>query len=290
MRPTPRNRAFSLGEAIICAIVIAILIAIFLPTLGPRHHGGGRQIKDSTQVRGLHQGLIMFAQNNQDRFPLPSLIDPDNHTIDASAESKDTTANIFSILIWNGFFGPELCVSSAETNAAIKQMGNYAFTAPPTATNPVKALWDPAFSADFTTGTSNFSYGHTLPSGPRLDQWKNTFSATEAIVGNRGPQIASSQKGRAPNVTHTMTNPASNTLLIHGARTSWEGNIAYNDNHVTFETSMTPDTLTYLDASKVKWSDCLFFDEPEDADSRNAYLGIFTRSGAAPADFKSIWD
>ena len=37
----------------------------------------------------------------------------------------------------------------------------------------------------------------------------------------------------------------SNTLLIHGGRTTWEGNVAYNDNHVNFETRPDPETLPF---------------------------------------------
>src|SRR5690606_16076927 len=119
------------------------------------------------------------------------------------------------------------------------------YSNPGSAPDPAKALWDPAFSADFTGGrTGNFSYGHALPAGVRLEDWTNNFSATQVIVGNRGPQIASAARDKKGGLSPVLANKASNTLLIHGSRTSWEGNIAYNDNHVNFETRMMPPSVT----------------------------------------------
>jgi hypothetical protein len=54
-----------------------------------------------------------------------------------------------------------------------------------------------------------------------------------------GWQLLTNAAGaRDPNSAPVGKN--SNTLLIHGGRTTWEGNIAYNDNHVNFETRPTP--------------------------------------------------
>jgi hypothetical protein len=282
-----KRRAFTLIELVVCIGVVLLIVLVMISVLpgGGRRNHGSRPIKDSTQVRGIHQGMVMWAGNNKGAYPLPSLIDAKNETVAAPAESKDTTANIMSVLIYNGFFGPELCISPAESNGSIKQMTNYAYAAPPAAASPNKALWDPAFSADFTGGrTGHFSYAHNLPAGPRLEDWSDTYSATAPIVGNRGPRVtALAPKG-------PVFDAASNTLMIHGARTTWEGNIAYNDNHVNFETSLVSTTAVYPNGAGAKIPDCYFFDEPDDAAGRNAFMGLFTTSGVQPAQFTSIWD
>jgi hypothetical protein len=285
-----RAYGFTAVELIAVLVVVAGLVVIFLPLLATPSRCGGRYIKDSTQVRGVHQGMVMWAQNNKDRYPIPSLIDADNTTIAGDAAAKDTTSNIMSVLIYNGFFGPELCVSPAESNPSIKQMTAYAYDKPASAASPAKALWDPAFNADFTGGkTGHFSYAHIGPFGPRLEDYTNSFSATTPCVGNRGPAV-SDVTYKSPTTAAPSFDAHSNTLSIHGARTTWEGNIAYNDNHVNFETRMDPEGVTYKDAGDATFADCLFFDEPQDKAGRNAYLSIWAKAGPTPADFRSIWD
>jgi type II secretory pathway pseudopilin PulG len=305
------DRAFTLIELLVIVLVLCLILAALLPSLA-RPRVNSRPLKDSTQIRGIHQGMVLWAQNNQDRYPIPSDIDKDNATIKLAdgkdPESKNTTANIISIMIYNGYFSPELCVSPAEANADIRSYDGYQYSNPSAAANPTKALWDPAFVADFTTKgkVGGFSYAHGMPHGERLKDWSNTFGATEAILGNRGPEIASVAKKTNPKSAPTrlgsgtpgevainMKIKNSNTLVIHGGRTTWEGNIAYNDNHVNFETSMTPDNVEYHDG-KNAWKDCLFFDEPDDVTpnrpGRNAFLGSFVKAGAKAGDWKTIWD
>ena len=74
-------------------------------------------------------------------------------------------------------------------------------------------------------------------------QWStNEKCATEVAMGNRGPVYT----GDAVNGWTLEDGPGGNesqTLLIHGSRVKWEGNIGYNDNHVNFETRPDPEGL-----------------------------------------------
>jgi prepilin-type N-terminal cleavage/methylation domain-containing protein len=284
------RHGFTVIELIVVVIVVLLLIGILLPLLERPHPHGSRQIKDSTQVRGIHQGMVLWAQNNKDVYPLPSLVDDKDETVADQGAAKDTTANIISIMIYNGFFSPELCVSPAESNQSIKVIGNYSYSSPAAAVNPAKALWDPAFATDFTGGkTGYFSHAHTPPADERLKKtWDNTFQATEAVIGNRGPEITAMTTGKGR--TFTTAIPSSNTYLIHGGRTTWEGNIAYNDNHIAFETRIDPESTPYTDAAGKAWFDCLFYDEPDDPKSTNNFLGNFVKAGSTGAEFKAIWD
>ena len=186
MRGRKRERGFTVVEVIISVLVVVLVIALLLPVLG-KAKGHPYQISDSTYVRGIHQGMALWAQNNKDIYPLPSLVDLNDDTVGEQGEAKNTTANIVSLLIYNGFFGPELCVTTAEVNPNINVMTGYhygeATTGPPTsALNPAKALWDPAFSTDYSAGkTGHFSYAHMLPADARrkLD-WTNNFDARTA--------------------------------------------------------------------------------------------------------------
>jgi hypothetical protein len=300
------RRAFTFGEAVIVVIVAALaavlLFGIIFPATSRHRPGHGRTPKDGTQVRGIHQGMILFAGNNKDRFPLPSLLDPENSTVDAPAEAKDTTANIMSVLIYQNFFTPELCVSPSEVNRAIRTDEAFEYSNPSAAVNPAKAVWDPGFNTDFTAPSPKraaaFSYAHMLPAGNRLaSASRNSMNSSDAIIGNRGPTITSVTPGTPPKVAVGF-DAKSNTLLIHGSRTTWEGNVAYHDNSVNYETSLAPEGKMWSEkpaadtTGKVfkKWHDVLFFDEPNDPNGTNNFLVNALKSGKEPGEWTFIWD
>ncbi len=311
-----KNRAFTLIELLVVIAIIALLVGILLPALG-KARASARQLKDSTQVRGIVQALVVWASNNQSSYPLPSVIDPTLNTTPqgtaANWEPKNTTGNMMSLLIQNGNISPEICISPAEANTGkVQRDDKYEYTAPTGAPVPANALWDPKFhgvpsdgatgysgTAEFlmadpnsTAGIGNQSYAHVVPFGKRRNQWSDTYNSTEAVFGNRGPTYAANDSaiypvtGRWPLVTTPNGGGIdSPTLLIHGGRNTWEGNIGYNDNHVNFETKPNPDQITYsrMNAPKTV-TDNFFVNESDQlggdtgsllANGTNAYLRAY---------------
>ena len=282
-----KRRAFTLIELLVVIAIIALLIGILLPALG-KARASARQLKDSTQIRGVLQAMVIFAQNNRDEYPLASRLDKNNATVQAGAApvTKDVTRHLFSVLIFNGFIPTEILISPAEANGDIRRYDGYQFDQPQKAQVPQEALWDPGFRAtpedEGITGDSNgapgsFSYAHTPPFGNRKAKWSNTFVSTEPVLGNRGPSytggggnnpwtLIKGASGGAPDYD-TEIGDTSNTLLIHGSRTKWSGNVGYNDNSTRFETEPDPDGLTFsfldLPSAQRTQNDNIFVNEDD---------------------------
>ncbi|MFO0830985.1 MAG: hypothetical protein U0637_03970 [Phycisphaerales bacterium] len=292
------RRGITLWEVLI-ALAVCVTAAVLFAVLANRAQSDRHRLRDSFQVRSIHQGLILGAQSGRDSFITPSWYDKANTTINAEPSSKNTTANILSIHIYNGYFIPDMLISPAEKNPRIRACTNYSQSAPPTAATPNQALWDPAFSADFIHGIGNTSYAHEIPagrSGGLSPRWCNDFQASEAVIANRGPLVASTDRNDH-RLSHAAFNTGSNTLRFYGRSPAWQGNVAYNDNHAVFEKTFMPLTLDKNGRPDPQaWDDILFYDEylpadgPDHPYAINNYLGIFTKAGPTVADFTAIWD
>lgn len=243
MKTMNGRRGLTIVEVAVVLMVLMLLVGILLPALSTRGcRINSRQIKDATQVRNIVQALTIFANGNRDQYPLPSKLDIDNATVADAGEAKDTTADILSILIYNSSISPELCVSPSEASGSIRIDERYQNQKPEAAVRPDAALWDPAFSGDFTSAEGgNLSYATLQTSEKRLSRWSNSFNAEEVVLGNRGPEIESYS---ADHTRISTVKKNSVTFAIHGGKTTWEGNIGYNDNHVNFETRLAPEEVT----------------------------------------------
>lgn len=297
------RRAFTLFDLAGLVLIAGCVIPAAAVVLG--HQPGGerdaeRQRKDATQIRGIHQGMVTWAQNNGDVYPLPSKIDKLDCTLKAEAESKDTTANIYSLMIFNGTVSTEIFVSPVEVNKNIEVYDRYEFDQPTKAFKPERALWDPKFSGDFSGDKKGgASYAHLVPNGERLKRWSNTFISSERVLSMRGPEVSKAAHNEDGSVTVTLANPKSNTIGMYEASTSWSGNTAFNDNHVEFVKralsngkviAPDPKGANYTDEAGKVWPDIFCFDEPDDAKGTNEFLGIFIKAGTKRSDFKAIWD
>jgi hypothetical protein len=259
------------------------------------------QKKDSMQVRGIGQALVVFAQNNKDQYPLPSKLDAQNNTVKTGGRAKDTTANIYSMLVFNGSISPEMLVSPVEKNPAVTATENYEYDKPKGAAVPEKAIWDPAgIATGLGPEKGNVSYAHLQPAGGRLKAWSNTFMSNESILGTRGPQVTGvapakgAGDGAAPVVTLAKKNSTALTLFGDGAW--WSGNIAFNDNHVEYLSNMLAHgkpfggKQTYRLPDGTERPDVIFYDEPEDKEHVNSYLGIWKTAGQDVLHYRGIWD
>src|SRR5262249_14603239 len=146
-----------------------------------------------------------------DTYPLPSRMDRGNYVIDAPGPTKDTTSNIFSMLIFNGTIKPDLLISPVETNPYISAYTSYEFDRPRGAAQPQRATWDPNLSAALDGSKSgNVSYANLQPAGERASRWSNSFAASECVLTNRGPQVVATTAGTDGSVIPSLALPTSN--------------------------------------------------------------------------------
>src|SRR4051812_41300107 len=93
MRTRRRTRGFTLVALVVVVILVLIVAAVLLPAFGMAR-ASARQIEDANHVRGVHQSMVLWRQQNDDSYPLASLVDKDDATVSESGRAKDTTANI----------------------------------------------------------------------------------------------------------------------------------------------------------------------------------------------------
>lgn len=304
----PRSgRGFTLVELAAIVACAGVVASVCQPGLDEARTAA-RQIREATQLRGITQSQFMWAAQVQDRFVLPSLFDTENHTVAAKGRAKDTTAAIYAMLLWNGSVPASFFVSPAETNDHIKVDDDAVFHDPPTAVTPAKALWDPAFSVDFTGGkTGNASFPHLMPAEERLANWSSTCESNVVLHSSRAPEIADLAVD-AERVVTRVKNPGSNTFAFwsapKGKARAWTGHIAFGDGAVTLVERLIAidengnpvpiDTGTYaaLRTRDPKSND-FTFDMPwweEPGRPANNMVGIFTTAGEKKSDYTSIWD
>lgn len=257
-RRPPVRRAFAMADLVAILIAfVALLIGILLPGLG-KSREAARRVKDQAFLRGLGQSLSVFAANNRERYPLPGDLDRNGWTIANGDDPalKNTTRNIFSIMIWQSLLPTDMLVSAVETSPSFAVDEWYAYEHPPAAADPHQALWDPAFAAtpeDRATpggnaaprnpGIGSMSWAHLPPLGERTKEWRDTFNASRAILSARGPTMLA--VGAGADLAWMPADPTSTTLGRYDApRGEWAGPVCFADTHVTHERTTAPPQLT----------------------------------------------
>lgn len=184
------------------ALVMAALAVAFVlisARVGTRG-GGGRLMQSNTQVRGIHQALVVHAQGNNGWFA-----GLDNH-----GNGDPTVEQRYQILLDGSYFTGDYAISPMETRptwkpGSVVTSSNYSFAMlqlnPGASFDPGKPLVD---------GTPH----------ARRKEWRDTINTEAPVITDRN--------------TGTPAAPDS----IHGSASGhWRGSVGYNDNHVVFETT-----------------------------------------------------
>jgi len=245
-----RKRGFTLIELLVVIAIIALLIGLLLPALAKAQRNA-RSLKDKAQIKQIHQAMLVFANDNDEVLPTPGLIDrePDEYTgqelpgVGKEDVSANTTQALYSCMIAREYFNPDLLIGPTEQNPVIKEYRNYNYQAYDP-TSAVDTYWDPDFKATLNgtvAGDCNTSYQHMLLYGQRKKvRWRSSSRENDPIISSRGP---------FHDTASTPTDPKqisrSYTLLLHGPKKEWWGNIAYSDNHTEVAQTFYPPLVSY---------------------------------------------
>ena len=258
-----RSNAFSIVELIVVIAVLTILIALFTMIAGSRRVNP-RPMMNNTQLRGIHQGFVTFAQSNKrgghdGYFPgldASGRVVPDGPDTYHSGDGTNPAARLVMLLNGN-FFTPEYIINPADMQAQeIEFMGQA--------------------SAYERLDTSHFSYamlgiaealakddeGRFAPGDDRrASEWRETLNTSAIVMSDRA--IGTSRA----DLSSVWTDAGSG---------DWRGGVVRNDNSTAFETTAEFEQTKYgnADANEL---DHLF----EDASNASDALMVFEAATTA---------
>ncbi len=221
MHRLSRSRGFTLIELLVVIAIIALLIGILLPALA-RARNNAKFLTCSTRVNQIHKGMVLFANDFGGTYPKPVRISPGTANVNVYGQNGNSSANFYSYMIFNTYYSPEVvtCPGDASSNLEVKTKYRYGTQDDP-GWNDIW-MWDPDFSCNVQDNgqKSNASYATLAPAGSRYNaEWADSLNANYAVISDRG-------------VRDGIPDKKSPTYLFHGARTTWSGNVGFNDGHV----------------------------------------------------------
>lgn len=185
--------------------------------------GQARKMQNSTQIRGLHQQLVVFSNGNNQFFPGRSTIGANKPAMQASAfqygaaaPTHTDQAIALAILFNNDAFAPDYLISPLEP--AMKKAADTT-----TATNTVEEAAPKRGSITIKPNNCSYaaiSWSDRNATSPSLrDEWYSTQNGLAPCIADRSKKIAD-------NIEYTSVHATTTS----DASADWKGQIAWNDN------------------------------------------------------------
>jgi len=242
--------SFNVVGLIVILGIIVVAAAIILPAINHTGCRNRRPMANSTQLRGIQQGMVVFAQSNRfggnDGY-YPGLdsqgnVLPNSSETGFSGDGTHPAARLWIMLEANSFT-PEYIINPADTAATEVDSGSESY-------NPLAA--------------NNYSYALLDIRDRHAEriEWKETLNTSAYVISDRAIGTDRSD------ISSVWTDLGSG---------DWRGTVTCNDNSTSFETSAEFEDTQYS-TGNINPLDHLFENDPtaDDAylvheDATNAY-------------------
>ncbi|MEO0963990.1 MAG: type II secretion system protein [Planctomycetota bacterium] len=232
-----RPHAFTLIELLVVISIIALLVAILLPALSAARTVA-RQLQSSTQTRGMHQGMVIFAQSNKGWYPgvegSQAKNEDDSVFVDGLEIPKYTAGSAggahvggrYALMLDAELFTPEYAISPAEKPDTLRTGVSFVEYED----LPSFTTFEVFYSYSLPEIRFNDSGVQGGPAGGRFNEYNvDSFNPESVAISDRLVRLD-------PNVTINANDTATHRSLwsIDSRGGNWNGSVTFNDGHVKF--------------------------------------------------------
>ena len=154
-----RQNSFNIVHLAIALLCVMLIVAVILPMLGSVRGGGSRKMQNSTQLRGIHQGLVTYAHSNNQFFP----------GLNRQGENERITVEErFHILLEDDYFTPDYAISPSETERITEWQG-----------------WRDDHAESVTPDNYSYAMLQIPKDGGRRIEWSQTLNTHAIVLSDR---------------------------------------------------------------------------------------------------------